>query len=54
MNDTNHIFTQSRRRFLGMLCALGTLLSWPARGRSEYRLSRHEASYYRKGRRNNS
>jgi hypothetical protein len=54
MNDTNYLFTQTRRRFLSMLGALGTILSWPALGSREFRLSRHEASFYRKGRHNNS
>lgn len=54
MNDNNDLFTQTRRRFLSMLGALGTLLSWPAWGSHGYRLSRHEASFYRKGRRNHS
>ena len=54
MNDNNNLFTQTRRRFLFMLGALGTMFTWPAWGCRESRLSRHEASFYRKGRRNNS
>ncbi len=54
MNETNCLFTQTRRRFLSMLGALGTLLAWPAWGNREYKLSRHEASFYHKGRRNHS
>ena len=50
MKETNHIFHQTRRRFLGMLGALGTLLSWPASASRKSKLSGREASFYRKGR----
>ena len=54
MKTTNNIFHQTRRRFLGMLGALGTMLSWPASASRKSRLSRHEASFYRKGRHQDS
>jgi hypothetical protein len=54
MKETKHIFSQTRRRFLAMLGVLGTMLAWPARGNAKSRLSRHEASYYRKGRNDNT
>jgi hypothetical protein len=54
MKTGNHIFSLTRRRFLGLLGTLGTVLSWPVRGSREARLSRHEASFYRKGNRDDA
>jgi hypothetical protein len=50
MKAGNTIFQQTRRRFLGMFGAFVTLLALPVWGSRESRLSRHEASFYRKGR----
>jgi len=50
MKSANSLFHHTRRRFLGMLGALGTVISWPATASRKSRLSRHEASFYRKGR----
>ena len=50
MTRTHHLLYQTRRGFLGMLGALGALLSWPVLGRPpKSRLSGHEAAFYRKG-----
>jgi len=49
MKEAKSIFYQTRRRFLGMLGALGAMVSLPALGSRKCRLSRHEASFYRKG-----
>ncbi len=55
MKENNNIFHHTRRRFLGMLGALGTLLSWPAASASrKSKLSGREASFYRKGRRDSA
>ena len=55
MKQANNMFYQTRRRFLGMLGTVGTmLLPWPVSGRSRSTLSRHEASYYHKRRRHGS
>lgn len=54
MKESNRIFSKTRRRFLAMLGVLATMLAWPARGNGKYRLSRHEASFYRKGRNENT
>jgi len=48
MNTASKLFHHTRRRFLGMLGAMGTLLPWPASASRKSRLSRHEASFYRK------
>lgn len=53
MKTTQHSFSRTRRRFMALLGALGTMLTWPVRGSSDSRLSRHEASFYRKGRHDN-
>jgi hypothetical protein len=50
MKETKPVFFRTRRRFMVMLGMLGTLLAWPAWGKDQSRLSRHEASFYRKGR----
>ena len=50
MKTANKLFHHTRRRFLGMLGVLGTLLSWPASANRNSKLSRREASFYRKGR----
>ena len=50
MTRTHEAFKQTRRRFLGILGALGALLSWPVLGRPpKSRLSGREAAFYRKG-----
>jgi len=55
MKHANSNFYQTRRRFLSMLGAVGTmLLPWPVSGKRGARLSRHEASFYRKRRRHGS
>jgi len=54
MKETKHMISQTRRRFLSMLGVLGAMLAWPARGSNRSRLSRHEASFYRKGRHDNT
>ena len=54
MKETKHMISQTRRRFLTMLGVLGAMLAWPVRGGSRPRLSRHEASFYRKGRHDNT
>jgi hypothetical protein len=52
MTRTHQLLNQTRRSFLGVLGALGALLSWPALGRPpRSRLSGHEAAFYRKGQR---
>lgn len=52
MTRTHDLLQQTRRRFIGVLGALGALLSWPALGHpAKSRLSRHEAAFYRKGQR---
>lgn len=50
MKETKSVFSRTRRRFLTLLGMLGTVLAWPAWGNDQSRLSRHEASFYRKGR----
>jgi len=54
MKESKHILSRTRRRFLAMLGVLGTMLALPVRGSSKSRLSRHEASFYRKGRHDNT
>jgi uncharacterized membrane protein len=54
MNETKHMILQTRRRFLTMLVVLGAMLAWPVRRSSRSRLSRHEASFYRKRRHDNT
>lgn len=54
MKTANKLFHHTRRRFLGMLGALGTVLCWPATASRKSMLSRHEASFYRKGRHQDS
>jgi hypothetical protein len=54
MKETMPVFSRTRRRFLTLLGMLGTMLAWPARGSSNSRLSRREASFYRKGRHGNT
>lgn len=54
MKKLNSIFVRGRRRFLGLIAALGAMASWSAMASRKHRLSRHEASYYRKGKVRNS
>jgi hypothetical protein len=54
MKENSPVFSRTRRRFLTLLGVLGTMLAWPARGYSNSRLSRREASFYRKGRQGKS
>ena len=50
MKQTDSLLHQTRRRFLGMMTALGSMFAWPARGEQKSNLSDHEAAFYRKGR----
>ena len=50
MNKSGGICYATRRRFLGLLAALGTLMPWSVRGEAKSGLSKREAAFYRKGR----
>jgi hypothetical protein len=54
MKETNPVFSRTRRRFLTLLGVLGTMFAWPSHGSDKSRLSRQEASFYRKGRHGSS
>ena len=53
MKQTRSFFNLTRRRFLALFAAMGSLLSWPVTGKPiiskpSSKLSNKEASFYRK------
>ena len=48
MKQTSTLFEPTRRRFLAVLAAIGSLFSWPVIGKADSKLSKKEASFYRK------
>ena len=53
MKQTRSLFKLTRRRFLALFAAMGSLFTWPVIGKpiiskSDPKLSNKEASFYRK------